>query len=53
MQNSDEIYMLTKDQLKPHDNLYTANEDNMLYWEGNMVEKKHITKILLPEVEEN
>jgi hypothetical protein len=53
MQESDEIYMLTTDQFNPHDDLYAANEDSMLDWEGNMVEKKHRTQVLLSEVEEN
>ena len=53
MKNSDDIYMLTTDQFNLHDNLYAGNEDNMLYWERKMVEKKHRTKILLSEVEKN
>jgi hypothetical protein len=55
MQDSDEIYMLTPDRFNPHDDSYAENEDNMLDWEGNMIEKKHRTKILLflSEVEEN
>jgi hypothetical protein len=53
MQNSDEIYMLTADQFNPHDDSYAVNEENMLDWEGNMVEKKHRTQILLSKVEES
>ncbi len=53
MQGSDEIYMLTTDQFNPHHDPYTANEDIVLDWEGNMVEKKHITQVLLSEVEDN
>ncbi len=53
MQDSDEIYMLTTDQFNPHDDSYAVNEENMLDWEGNMVERKHRTKILLSEVEDN
>ena len=53
MQDSDEIYMLTTDQFNPHDDSYAVNEENMLDWEGNMVERKHRTKILLSEAEEN
>jgi hypothetical protein len=53
MQTSDEIYMLTNDQFNPHDDSYAANEESMLDWEGNMVEKKHRATILLSEVEEN
>jgi hypothetical protein len=53
MQDSDEIYMLTPDRFNPHDDSYAENEDNMLDWKGNMIEKKHRTKILLSKVEEN
>ena len=53
MQNYNEICMLTTDQFIPRGDLYAANEDNIMDWEGNMVEKKHRTKILLSEVEDN
>ena len=53
MQTSDEIYMLTNDQFNPHDDSYAANEESMLDWEGNMVERKHRATILLSEVEED
>ena len=53
VQNSDEIYMLNTDQFNSHDELYAKNKDIMMNWEGNMVEKKHRTKILLSEVEKN
>jgi hypothetical protein len=53
MQDSDKIYMLTPDRFNPHGDSYAENEDNMLDWEGNVIEKKHRTKILLSEVEEN
>ena len=53
MQDSDEIYLLTTDQFNPHDDSYAANEESMLDWEGNMVERQHRTKILLSEVKEN
>ena len=53
MQNYNDIYILTTYQFNPHDELYAANEDTMLYWESNMVEQKHTTKILLSEVEDN
>jgi hypothetical protein len=53
MQESDKIYLLTTDQFNLHDDSYAANEENMLDWEGNMVERKHRKKILLSDVEEN
>jgi hypothetical protein len=53
MQESNEIYMLTTNQFNPHDDSYVANKDSMLDWEGNMVEKKHRTQVLLSKVVEN
>ena len=53
MQDYYEIYMLTVDQSNFHEKKDTKNEDNMLDWEGNIVEKKHRNKILLSEVEDN
>jgi hypothetical protein len=53
MQDSNKIYMLATNQFKPHDYSYAVNEENMLDWEGNMVERNHRTKILLSEVEDN
>ena len=53
MQNSDDIYMLTTGQFNPHDDSYAKNEDQIMDWEGNMVENKHRTKTLLSEVEDN
>jgi hypothetical protein len=54
MQASSNAYAgLTTNLFNPYDDSYAINEDNMLDWEGNMVEKKHRTKILLSKVEEN
>ena len=53
MQNSDEISMLTTYQFNLYDDSHTADKDTIINWEGSMVEKKHITKILLPEIEHN
>eukprot|EP00957_Ditylum_brightwellii_P035346 2680983-Ditylum_brightwellii.AAC.1 len=44
LQASDNIYLITPSKFNPHDDGYAVNEDNMLDWEGNMVET---------EVEEN
>jgi hypothetical protein len=53
MKESDEVYLLTPSQFNPHDDAFAANEENMLDWEGNMVEKRHRTQILLSEIEED
>jgi hypothetical protein len=53
MQESENIYMLTNDRFDPHDDSFAANEENMLDWEGNMIEKKHRTQILLSDIVED
>eukprot|EP00957_Ditylum_brightwellii_P088115 6711983-Ditylum_brightwellii.AAC.1 len=44
LQVSDVIYLLTPSKFNPHDDVYAANEDSMLDWEGNMVEKSQQPK---------
>lgn len=41
LETSEEIYLLTPDRFNPHDLAYAQNEDAMLDWEGNMVQKIH------------
>jgi hypothetical protein len=53
MQESDEVYLLTPPHFNPHDDAYAANEENMMDWEGNIVEKAHRTQILLSGIEED
>ena len=45
--------MLTAEQFNTHDELYAENQDNMLDWEGNMVENNYRAKIILSQAEEN
>jgi hypothetical protein len=50
----DDVYLLTPNgQWNPHSDSYSKNEENMLDWEGNLVEKKYRKEILLSEVEED
>jgi hypothetical protein len=44
--SSDEIYLLTPSQFNPHDDAYAVNEDSMLDWEGNMVDRSQRKQIL-------
>ena len=37
---NEEIYLLTPSLWNPHDDAYAGNEENMLDWECNMIEKK-------------
>ena len=53
MKEAEEVYMLTPSQWNPHCNAYATNEENMLDWEGNMVEKQDRSQILLSEVQED
>jgi hypothetical protein len=47
----DDVYLLTSNGVwNPHSNAYSRNEENMLDWEGNMVEKQYRKQILLSEV---
>ena len=39
--------------MKPHDSEYAKNEEHMLDWEVNMVEKQTCQKFVLEEVEDN
>jgi hypothetical protein len=41
LEECDKVFMLTPEgHWNPHSDVYTRNEENMLDWEGNMVEKK-------------
>jgi hypothetical protein len=53
MQESEEVYLLTPANFNPHDDAYAANEESMMDWEGNMIEKQHRTQIILSEIEED
>jgi hypothetical protein len=48
-----DVVLLTPDQPEwnPHSDVYARNEENMLDWEGNMVETKDRVTILFPETE--
>jgi hypothetical protein len=47
----EEVFLLTPEgQWSPHSDAYARNEESMLDWEGNMVEKRDRMQILLSEV---
>jgi hypothetical protein len=50
MKESEEVYLLTPTNWNPHDNAYAENEQSMLDWEGNMIESRHRTQILLSDI---
>ena len=51
----EDVYILTpdSDQWDPHTDVYARNEENMVDWEGNMIEKQHRRQILLSDVPED
>ena len=50
---TEEVYMLTPSVWNPHCDTYTANEERMIYWEGNMIKKRNREKIFLSDIPED
>ena len=48
-----EVYLLMPSRWNPNCDAYASNEENMLDWEGNMVEKRDRSQILLANVHED
>jgi hypothetical protein len=53
MTESEEIYALTPSRWDPHQTAYASNEDNMLDWEGNIIDKKDRQQLLLSDIQED
>ena len=53
MNGSEDIYVMTPSRWNPHSEAYAANEENMIDWEGNMIEKKDRVQILLSDIEDD
>jgi hypothetical protein len=53
MTESEEVYLLTPSRWDPHQSAYAENEENMLDWEGNMVERRDRKQILLSDIAED
>ena len=52
--NPNEVYILSPATWNPHSDAYSANEESMLDWEGNMQPKKDRQhRIVLDDVEDN
>ena len=52
MEECEDAHMLTPDgEWNPDTNVYSMNEENMVDWQGHMVERQHRQRILLAEVE--
>ena len=50
LQETEEVYLLTPSRWNPHCDSYAQNEENMLDWEGNMVERKDRMQILIEDL---
>ena len=53
MNGSEDVYVMTPSRWNLHSEAYAANEENMLDWEGNMIEKKDRVQILLSDIEDD
>jgi hypothetical protein len=52
MMNTEDVYLLTSSTMHPYCDAYASNEENMLDWEGNMVQKRDRLQILLSDIPE-
>jgi hypothetical protein len=50
MQGTDDVCMLTPSRWNPHCDAHAMNEDSMLDWEGNLIEKRDRSQIMLSDV---
>ena len=53
MMDAEDVYLLTPSMMNPHCDAYATNEENMLDWEGNMVQRKNRVQILLSDIPED
>ncbi len=53
MMEAEDVYLLTPSRMNPHCDAYATNEENMLDWEGNMIQRKDRAQILLSEIQED
>ena len=53
MMNVEDVYLLTPSTMNPHCNAYATNEEAMLDWEGNMVQRRDRVQILLSNIPED
>ena len=51
--NTEDVYLLTPSTMNHHCDAYATNEENMLDWEGNMVQRRFRVQILLSNIPED
>ena len=53
LEHSDDVYLITPERWDPHDEAYAVNEENMLDWEGHMIDRKRRPQVLLSDIPED
>jgi hypothetical protein len=53
MMEAEDVHMLTPSRMNPHCDAHATNEENMLDWEGNMIQQKDKVQILLSDIQED
>jgi uncharacterized protein YabE (DUF348 family) len=53
MMNTEDVYLLTPSTINPRCIAYATNEENMLDWEGNMVQRRDRVQKLLSDIPED
>jgi hypothetical protein len=53
MMEAEDVCMLTPSRMNPHCDAHATNEENMLDWEGKMMQQKDRVQILLSDVQED
>ena len=53
LEHSDDVYLITPERWNPHDEAYAVNEENMLDWEGHMIDRKRRPQVLLSDIPED
>ncbi len=53
MMEAEEVYLMTPTRMNPHCDSHATNEENMLDWEGNMIQRKDRVRILLSDIPED
>ena len=51
--NAEDVYLLIPRSMNPNCDAYAMNEENMLDWEGNMVQRRDRVQILLSNIPED
>ena len=53
MKESEEIYTLTPSRWVPHQTANAKNEESMIDWQGNIIEKRYQQQLILSDIDEN